>query len=69
MISVEEARVILDDDKLSDQEVQDTIDYLELLADLMFDQMRAERKAKREKEMAEVKSGSAVEIESLAMKS
>lgn len=45
MISVEEAREILDDKQLKDQEIEQTINSLQLLVELMYDKWLAEQKA------------------------
>lgn len=50
MISVEEARAILEDPHMTDQEIQETIDSLQLLVELMFDKQLAEQKQLRKKE-------------------
>ena len=47
MISVEDARIILADDRMSDGDVKETIDTLQLLVELMFDKWLAEQKAKK----------------------
>jgi hypothetical protein len=49
MISIKEARLTLKDNKSSDAEIQETIDHLQLLVELMFDKMKAERKGEKEK--------------------
>ena len=53
MISVEEAKLILQDERMTDGDVKETIDALQLLVELMFDKIKAERKAAREKNNAE----------------
>ncbi len=49
MISIEEARSILGDDQMSDQEIQETINSLQLLVELMYDKWLGEQKAKKTK--------------------
>ena len=43
MISVEEARVILQDKQLKDQEIEQTINSLQLLVELMYDKWLEEQ--------------------------
>ena len=43
MISIEEARSILQDPKMSDEEIKKTIDSLQLLVELMFDKWQGEK--------------------------
>ncbi len=44
VISVEEAKLILQDDQMTDQDVQETINSLQLLVELMYDGWLAEKK-------------------------
>ena len=44
MISVEEAREILDDKQLKDQEIEQTINSLQLLVELMYDKWLEEQR-------------------------
>lgn len=44
MITIEEAREILDDNKLTDKEIEETINSLQLLVELMFDVWHKEQK-------------------------
>ena len=53
MVSVEEARLILQDNQMSDEDIQETIDSLQLLVELMFDKRLAEQKNKKSKENLE----------------
>jgi len=43
MISVEEARIILQDKQLKDQEIEQTINSLQLLVELMYDKWLEEQ--------------------------
>lgn len=47
MISTEEARKILQDDKISDEEIDTTVNGLELLAELIFDHWTNQRRDKK----------------------
>ena len=40
MISVEEARLILQDEQMNEQDIQETINSLQLLVELMFDKWK-----------------------------
>ena len=46
MISVEEARLILQDEQMNDQDIQETLNSLQLLVELMFDGWLEEQKKK-----------------------
>ncbi|KKS05159.1 MAG: hypothetical protein UU58_C0001G0019 [Candidatus Nomurabacteria bacterium GW2011_GWA2_41_25] len=46
MISFEEARLILQDEQMNDQDIQETINSLQLLVELMFDRWLEEQKKK-----------------------
>lgn len=50
MISVEEARSILQDNEKTDQEIQETINSLQLLVELMFDTRLKEQKTSKKAE-------------------
>ncbi|MEK7089138.1 MAG: hypothetical protein AAB913_03350 [Patescibacteria group bacterium] len=45
MISVEEARLILQDEQMNEQDIQETINSLQLLVELMFDKWLEEQKS------------------------
>ena len=44
MISIEEARLILKDNQMTDEDVQETINSLQLLVELMYDNQLEEAK-------------------------
>ncbi|MDP2642006.1 MAG: hypothetical protein Q8P21_01810 [bacterium] len=44
MISVEEARLILEDSQTDDKDIQETIHAMQLLVELMFDTWHKEQK-------------------------
>ncbi len=47
MISIEEAKLILQDHQITDTEVKETIDSLQLLVELMFDGYLEEQRKKK----------------------
>jgi hypothetical protein len=47
MISIEEARSILQDPQMTDKETEETVNSLQLLVELMFDQWNGEQKKLR----------------------
>lgn len=47
MISVEEARLILQDEQMNEQDIQETINSLQLLVELMYDKWIEEQKSKK----------------------
>ena len=67
MISVSDARLILEDNTSDDTEIQETIDTLQLLVELTFDKLMAERKAERQKnEKTKTEENPAEKLESPA---
>ena len=44
MISIKEARAILQDDQMADEDIQEIINSLQLLVELMFDKWTGDQK-------------------------